>query len=152
MQQMFFMIGKGMAVIYLVWAVLCDIQKRVVPVVWIRIGILAAAGLRILVMGAGTEAAAVKLSEVCFAVIPGVILLLIGYFTGESVGYADGWSVLFLGLFLGAGAAVCIVMAAFFFSAFYALWLIVAKKADRRSRFAFLPHISAGFIVWMMMY
>lgn len=152
MQQMFLMIGKGIAVVYLVQAVLWDIRKRAVPAVWIRIGLLTAAGLRILMMGAGAEEMTVKLSEVCFAVLPGVILLLLGYFTGESVGYADGWSVLLLGLLLGGSAAVCIVMAAFFFSAFYALWLVVAKKADRRSRFAFLPHISAGFIVWMMMF
>lgn len=149
---MFLTIGKGMAVVYLVWAVLCDIQKRVVPVVWIRIGIWVAMGLRIFVMGVGTESILVKLSEVGFAVLPGAILLLIGYVTGESVGYADGWSVLLLGLLLGGRAAVCIMMTAFFFSAFYALWLIVAKKADRRSRFAFLPHISAGFIVWMMVF
>lgn len=152
MQQMFLTIGKGMAVVYLVWAVLWDIRKRIVPVAWIRLGLFAAVGLRILIMGAGTEAMAVELSEAFFSIIPGVALLLAGYFTGESVGYADGWSVFLLGLLLGAGAAVCIVMAAFFFSAFYALWLIVAKKADKRMRFAFLPHISAGFIVWMMVF
>lgn len=152
MQQMLLTIGKGMAVVYLVWAVLWDIRRKTVPVAWIRLGLFAAAGLRILVMGAGTEAMAVKLSEVCFSVVPGVVLLLAGYFTGESVGYADGWSVFLLGLLLGTGAAVCIVMAAFFFSAFYALWLMVMKKADKRMRFAFLPHISAGFIVWMMMF
>lgn len=152
MQQMLLTMGKGIAVVYLIWAVIWDIRRKAVPTAWIRLSLLAAVGLRILIMGAGTEQIAVKLSDVCLAVLPGVFLLLIGYFSSESVGYADGWSVLLLGLLLGAGAAVCIMMAAFFLSAFYALWLIVARRADRRMRFAFLPHIGAGFIVWMMVF
>lgn len=146
-------VGKWIAAGYLVQAVLWDIRKRVVPVWLIRLVLLCAVVLRSVdtVMGISDVGdIPSKLTGLLGAALPGLLLLVIGYLTREAVGYADGWSVLLLGLLMGSQAAVCIMMTAFLFSAMYALWLIIGRRADKDMRFPFLPHISAGFIVWLM--
>ncbi|NLL78490.1 MAG: hypothetical protein GX234_01530 [Clostridiales bacterium] len=151
-------IGKWVAAGYLVQAVIWDIRKKAVPTALIRLVLLAAVILRLagIEKGVGFEVGDGKVFKQLFmiggAILPGVLLLLIGYVTKEAVGYADGWSILLLGLLLGGRAAVCVMFTAFLFAAVYALWLIVGRRADRGMRFPFLPHISAGFIVWIMFF
>lgn len=152
------MIAKWAAAGYLIPAVIWDIRKRAVPVRFIRLALLIALVLRFLAEGGfaealredGVQGMVWKFASLFAAALPGIILLFLGYVTGEAVGYADGWSVLLLGLFAGSGAAVCVLMTAFFFSAVYALWLIVGQRAKPGMRFPFLPHISAGYLVWIM--
>ena len=150
MQQMLLIVGKWIAGIYLVQAVIWDIRKKMVPIILIRLTFAAAILLQVAAAGLAWKESAFGLRELCFSALPGGILLLIGYCTKEAVGYADGWSVLLLGLFVGGKAALCITMFAFLLSAVYALWLVVGKRQDKTARFAFLPHISAGFIMWLM--
>ncbi len=152
------MIGKWVAIGYLVPAVIWDIRKKVVPVRLIRLALGIGLILRFLdTDGWGRLSRLTDVGQLgslllglLVAMLPGLFVLGLGFVTGEAIGYADGWSVLLLGLFAGSRAAICIFMTALLFSALYALCLVVAKRVKPGMRFAFLPHISAGYIVWMM--
>lgn len=127
--------------IYLLAAAIFDLKFRGIPTRLIYLFLAEAAAVFVLsdnslriqcVMGAGM----------------GALFLLMGKLTDESIGYGDGWSVLLIGLLLGFRAVVFCITAAMLFSAAYAFFLLIRKKAAANTRFPFIPVLCAAFCLW----
>lgn len=78
----------------------------------------------------------------------GGIFLGIGYATKEALGYADGWSIVLIGLYLGLRPAMFIACCALFLAALQSMLLLGVKKAKKSSTFPFLPFLFAAFLLW----
>lgn len=78
--------------------------------------------------------------------IVGLVLLLLGVLTRESIGYGDGISVLVIGIALGLKGSFLICSLAFLLSAVTALFLII-RKASRKATLPFLPFLCAGYVI-----
>lgn len=82
-----------------------------------------------------------------FGMIPGIILLLLGKLTRESVGYGDGCIIIIIGVFLGINKTIELIMTALFMAAIYSVFLISCKKAGRKKEMPFVPVLLIAFLL-----
>lgn len=133
-------VGAG---VYLLAASVYDIKYRGVPERLILV-FMAAAAVSAAVDPAG------RMQRLLGGGI-GILLLLAGRMTQESIGYGDGWSVLIVGLLTGLRAVFFIMMAALLLSAVYSIVLLVWKKAAKNTAFPFIPFLCAAFYLWVFL-
>lgn len=81
----------------------------------------------------------------------GGLFLLIACATGEAVGYADGWSIVLLGLYFGLQAVVFITCLSLAAAAAYSGILLCLKRVHKKSVFPFLPFLAGAFILWCLL-
>ena len=100
---------------------------------------------------AGAAASAAHLAEsvvpVAAGLIPGVVCFLISLLTREAFGYGDSMAVAACGVSLGLENTAGILTAGFLFSAVWAVFLCVFRKADLKKEFPFLPFLTAAFVL-----
>lgn len=112
---------------------------RQVPLVVVWLGMFAAVCLHICGVMGETGIPAVMLS-----LIPGAGFFLLSFFTGEKVGYGDGWVLLMIGLFLGAYRCFLILLAGLLAESAAAIVLLVLKKIKQDKEIPFLPFLLLG--------
>jgi len=83
------------------------------------------------------------LSAALISLLPGALLLIFAWFTGEKVGYGDGIMLLMLGSWTGAAVALF----SFIISLFYAA---VLGTAAGKKEVPFVPYLTAGFVTVMV--
>lgn len=76
--------------------------------------------------------------------LPGIGLLLLAFFTKESIGYGDGVAVLVLGLWTGTAFALKTVIAAFILAGFYGGICIIRRNTEPMP---FVPFLLLGMEV-----
>ncbi|MBD5459029.1 MAG: hypothetical protein HDR27_10730 [Lachnospiraceae bacterium] len=131
---------EGIALIYMGVCMVFDIRSREIPLLLIMFGITAAFGIDLWQIREG----AVTAAEVGISLIPGVLFLLTGFFTGEKVGYGDGLLLIILGLLLGVYRCFLTLCIGLVFSAAVSLALLLLHKASRHSRIPFAPFLVLG--------
>ena len=82
--------------------------------------------------------------------VPGVACLLLSYVTGESIGRGDGLVLCILGLLCGMKATLAVFGLALTFSAIWAIFLLILKRAGRKTELPFLPCLSLGYLVYAL--
>jgi len=121
-----------------VCAVFDGLQKKIpLAVVWL--GILTAICLR-----AGGMMGEVSLSAIALSLIPGVVFFLLGFVTGEKVGYGDGWVLLMIGFFLDLPRCFLILLAGLLIESVAALVLLVFRKIQKDKEIPFCPFLLLG--------
>lgn len=80
------------------------------------------------------------------AALPGLFVLLFSFLTKESIGEGDGMLLLGIGLLLGGACAFRIFLYALFFSACYAVFLLIIRKKNRKYEIAFVPFMFLAYI------
>lgn len=131
---------------YLVIAAVSDLREKRVKVKWMVI-----CGIVFIPLGAASVFLADKalLPHLTGALFGGIFLLL-GYVTRETVGYADGWSIVLIGLYLGFRNVVLITCIGLFAAAVFSGILLGIKKVSRKTEFPFLPFLAGGYIIWQL--
>lgn len=76
----------------------------------------------------------------------GLLFLLIGRITKESVGYGDSWGIFVLGLYLGFGELLTVLLIAFFLLAVFAVFVLCVKKMSRKCFLPFFPFLTCGYV------
>ena len=80
----------------------------------------------------------------CFV---GMLFFIISRFTGESIGYADCWLVLILGIYLGIWGTLEVLMNALFLLAIASIILLIKRKMSRKCTIPFIPFLAAGYLL-----
>ena len=80
----------------------------------------------------------------------GAVLLLLGFVTGEKIGYGDGVLVLVCGIFLGFAENLQLLCAALVLVEAVGLFLIIVKRKGRRHRIPFIPFLLAGYLLLLI--
>ena len=86
--------GWFIAMICMTGLTAADIKEKKISVIHVLLFGLMACIYRIVAGG--------EWKSVLYASIPGVFLLMVSLCTKESIGYGDGWTVLAMGLLVGA--------------------------------------------------
>ena len=79
--------------------------------------------------------------------IPGLLLLLLSWISGESIGYGDGATVIVLGLWCGTSFCIMTLCIGIFLSGIYA---ICRLAAGRTSPVPFLPFLLTAMEVMLL--
>lgn len=88
--------------------------------------------------------------ELAVGTIPGILLLLLAFCSGESIGKGDGLVLFMLGIYCGVAKAVAVLGMALLLVAVLALILLVLKRANRKTELPFLPCLCAGYLLSMV--
>lgn len=87
-----------------------------------------------------------EMPECFLALLPGALLLLLGFAAGERVGKGDGLILLTCGLFLTSSAAWETLLFGLLFSSAFAVFLLIVKKRKSNASFPFVPFLCTGFL------
>ncbi len=119
-------------------AVSDGIWKRVpLAVVWL--GMLTAVLLRL--EGAMGESSWLSVG---LSLAPGMMFWMLSFISGEKVGYGDGWVLLMIGLFLGAGRCFLVLMTGLMAESFVVLVLLAFRKVRGDGEVPFVPFLLMG--------
>lgn len=115
-----------------------DIKHRELPIYLLLAGLLAG-----LVCGMCKEEGWLLF----MGVIPGLLLIFMGFLTKDKVGYGDGIMVIILGLVLGWPDSLVVYVLAQFGVLLFAIGLMVVKKVPRDTQIPFAPFLAAGVLI-----
>ena len=113
--------------------------SRKVPLAVVWLGMFLAVCLRI--GGAMGESG---LMEAALSLLPGAGFFLLSFLTREKVGYGDGWTLLMIGLFVGAYRCFLILLVGLMAESVAAVVLLVIGKIKRDREIPFLPFLLLG--------
>lgn len=119
-----------------------DLKTKRIPVVWVVL-LGAATVIYRVIAGAGVW-------ELAAGIVPGLLLLLVAFATGESIGSGDGLVLCALGLFCGVTMTVAVFGMALLLSAVLAIVLLVLRRAGRKTELPFLPCLCAGYLLCLL--
>jgi len=83
------------------------------------------------------------------AMIPGIILMIVGYLTKDSIGLGDGILLFFMGLCISWTQILIMLMVAFLLAFCWAVTQWVLYKSGQKS-FPFVPFMLMGYVVMLM--
>lgn len=89
-------------------------------------------------------------ADLLTGVVPGMICLLLSYVTGESIGRGDGLVLCILGLLCGIKVTMAVFGLALVFAAIWAMFLLIWKRAGRKTELPFLPCLSLGYLIYAL--
>ena len=82
-----------------------------------------------------------NLKEMMLGSLVGMVLLMIGWFTREAIGYGDGFGVVVLGMVEGFSMTIQIVWLAFVLSGIYGLWQLIILRKGKTDSIPFFPFL-----------
>ena len=113
--------------------------SRRVPLAVVWIGMLTAVCLQI-----GGAMGETNIVSAALSLLPGAGFFLLSFLTREKVGYGDGWTLLMIGLFLGAYRCFLILLVGLMAESVAAVVLLVIGKIKRDREIPFLPFLLLG--------
>lgn len=129
-------------ILVVIWLLLCslqDIRKKKIQIV------LIAAGFLIIFVYSIFKIDIILWNRLA-GLIPGIILLILNPVTRGQVGLGDGLIVSILGISLGFFATAGMLILGLFGSALLSLFLIIFKKANKKTTIPFIPFLLLGFL------
>ena len=94
----------------------------------------------------GVYSDAMQFHDFLFAVIPGMILLASGYWTGGKVGYGDGLVILSLGIWTGLEETFLLLVGGLLLCSVFCGIGLAAGKLKKEDPVPFLPCLLVCFI------
>ncbi|MBQ7954723.1 MAG: hypothetical protein IJ282_03150 [Lachnospiraceae bacterium] len=132
-------IGFGCAWILLGVGCVFDLLNKRLPVLFIVCGGIAG-GIIAFCEGMSCQ-------EFLGAMLPGVIMVFVGFVSGEKVGYGDGMILMVLGLMEGGKMCVWDMGVGVLMAAVLGMGLLVFKKARSDARIPFVPFLLAAHTI-----
>ena len=92
----------------------------------------------------------IDILNILLATIPGVILLLLAFATGQEIGYGDGLMALSIAPALGFEKTCFVLFISMTLSSLYSILYLIIEKSDKKSTFPFMPFLAAGMGVALL--
>ena len=82
--------------------------------------------------------------SILLSLAPGLLMVAISLISMRSVGLGDGLLLIATGPVFGFGNLISAMMLAFFLSAVVSIFLLILKKADRKTGIPFIPFLACS--------
>lgn len=119
-----------------------DLKIKEIPVVPV---VLLGIGFAIYRLWSGTDGL-----ELILGTVPGVLLIVLAVCSGERIGVGDGLVLLVFGIFCGVAQAVAVLGMALLLAAVLAIFLLVLRRAGRKTELPFLPCLFGSYWLCIM--
>lgn len=129
--------GEIMCILFLIAESVEDIKRKMLDVRGLIMWAVAAFALK-LMSGTGAR-------ELIISLIPGMVILFIGFISREGIGYGDGVVILICGIFCGIQRTLVGMMIAFLIVMISGLFALALRKPAGGS-IPFVPLILIGFL------
>ena len=83
----------------------------------------------------------VTLLEWGLSLLPGVLLLGLGWLSHWQIGIGDGVMILVIGLWLGLRETIAILLMGMFFCSIFCVVLVLLRKVGRKTEIPFIPFL-----------
>ena len=120
-----------------------DVRKRKIPLVILTVGGCMAFLYQLMW---GTE----DIWEIAAGVGIGACFLMVGWLTGEKIGYGDGIVIMVLGIYLGIWKLLEMLAGAFFLLAVAGMICLAGKRFSRKQTLPFCPFLTAGYVICLL--
>lgn len=90
------------------------------------------------------------IGDILGGIAVGATVLLIGWISGECIGFGDGIMLIVSGIYLGFWANLSLFLTALLISGIAALFLLVTKKKGKNDRIPFLPFLFAAYLLYLL--
>lgn len=135
--------------IYLFWGAWQDLRRKKIENRYLWIGGIGGLVFR----GIGLAAGTVTIREWSYALIPGILLLVIAKVTNEKIGYGDGLVFFVLGNFFMLLEIWMILQTAIFLGMIFSLILLCSKRVSKKYQIPFLPFLwISHMLLWRLSY
>lgn len=114
----------------------------------INAAILLVAAFCGMVLQAGLQKESIR--SILAGVSVGLVLLLLAWITGGSIGAGDGMMFMVCGVYLGFRENMNLLMTALIMAGITALFMIVVKKKGRNYRLPFVPFVLAAYLFQLL--
>lgn len=131
------MAAYGVSLLFLALLAAEDIKEKRVSIY--KIAFFAGAAVIYLIISKQFD-----LGEIIGSLLPGGLLLLLAFFTRESIGYGDGTAVAVLGLWTGGWFAMMATAVGIMLAGIYGIFCLFKKKKEM---IPFLPFLLLGMEV-----
>ena len=140
MLEMFEVIIKMTLLLGLFGIAWFDYRTKLIDARWLWI--VGVAGLVLLFSQNGVMA----VRQIFAGVVPGALLLLFAWISGESVGFGDGWLFVVTGIFLGLQKNMLLLMGSLIMAGVFAIVCLVLRKRERNDRIALAPFVLVAYV------
>lgn len=120
-----------------------DVRKRKIPLVILMVGGCMAFTYQLMW---GME----DIWETAAGAGIGLCFLVVGWLTGEKIGYGDGIAIMMLGIYLGIWKLLEILAGAFFLLAMAGMICLTGKRFSRKQTLPFCPFLTAGYVICLL--
>ncbi|MFI3212925.1 MAG: hypothetical protein R3Y24_06240 [Eubacteriales bacterium] len=121
-----------------------DMKEKSIKASYLIIGLMLAFLYRLGIILTGSEAYITGI----YGILPGVILLLIGRFTYQSIGYGDGLVIIIIGLLLSNIDMMYVIIYGFLASFIFCGAVVFCKKVSKETTIPFLPFLFLAHILY----
>ena len=118
-----------------------DVKRREIKIVYLIVA--GAIGILALVISGEKS----RIISSLFGIAIGLTVIVLAYLTKGGIGYGDGLLLCISGLLLGVRNNIILLLMGCFFSAVVSMFLLVIKKADRKTLLPFVPFLIPAVIV-----
>jgi leader peptidase (prepilin peptidase)/N-methyltransferase len=137
-------IVNSIALIFLIICAINDILTKQIP-----LGVLIAFGIMAFILAALDGALSSWSGGI--RLLPGFMLLLIGFLTRQSIGYGDGMVVLIMGMLLGVHQCLIILFIGVILSSLVSIFILILKKGNYRTKLPFVPFLLVAWgVSWIV--
>lgn len=117
-----------------------DYRTKLIDTRWLwMVGLI---GLALILSQNGTDAT----GQVIAGAVPGVLLLLFSWISGESIGFGDGWLFVVTGIFLGLRKNMLLMLGTLLLAGVFAIFCLVLKKKKKSDRIALAPFVLVTYV------
>ena len=127
----------------LLLAAAADIRKMEIPL-WVFAGAGVMSAVSLILQAVNGASPGMILPAALLAVLPGGVLISIGFLSRGGIGYGDGILALLIGPVFGLHVMAGGICLAFFLSALAGAGLMIARRAGRKTRLPFVPFLLLG--------
>lgn len=136
-------IAESIICVSLILCSVRDLRKRTIPVCWL-------VAMSVIIPLVSIVCNGLNLWTRFFGALMGVLLLLVGRFTEEAIGYGDSWIILLIGIHVGIVRVIQVLFMGSVLASMVSVFFLWKRHWKRNSSLPFIPFLTTAYMGAML--